>query len=1069
MKDFKKLQLTSQAVRHFSLTVIALVAFVLPIEAQNVIRGIIRDATGEPLPGVSVVVKGRTGIGTVSNADGIYTIPAGSGDVLRFSYVGMKAREIKVGKQSVLDIELIDDNLLNDVVVIGYGKARKQSLTGAVSAIDGTELVKAPSTNISTLLGGRLAGLTSVQTSGEPGKDFASLRIRGSQYGALYVVDGIPRSINDIDPNDVASVSVLKDAASAAVYGLNAAGGVVIVTTKRGNEGKPRISYDGQYGISVNANFPKFMNGPEFAHFYNMADMMDKLTGTTLKGREDYTPIFSRENVEAMLNGDPSDGWDNVDYIGKVFGTGTNMKHNVTLQGGTPDTHYYLASGFMNQKGNISNFDFRRYNMRINLDSKLGRDWKVIFGAVGSVGRRSTPAYNSGGADDGSEGSGEVGWLSIGHQAIMMHPYLPETYKGLYTATIPNNASASYSPLAAIHNSGYKKTRSLDLNTNLSIEYAAPWLPGLTFKATGSYDYETSHNKNLDTPYKTYSMSRAVDNFGAFVLNDDPRDVSANMNHVGEGQYNYEQLMGQLGIEYVRGFGNHNVDGMLLVEGRDIKSNSFGAYAYHIPFVELPELSLGDAIPNPISGYSTHNRMAGYVFRFKYDYANKYLAEFSGRYDGSYNFNGNVSSKRWGFFPSFSAAWRISSEPFMASTHSWLNDLKLRGSIGLVGNDGVPAYSFLSTYSFGNNRIFNGAAYRSLYTTSIANPYLTWSKTRTQNIGFNATLWDALLDIEFDWFYNLNYDLLSSNGGDKAPSMGGYYPTYVNNNRYCNYGMEWQITHRNHFNLMGKPFNYNIGINMTLAKSKWLRYPDAPNTMEWRKVVGTSVDAYNAWVADGLFRSEEEITNSAWYGTRPNLGDIKYKDLNGDGVISEQDKSRIGRSNRPQVMMGLNLGASWNGFDLAMLFSAGFKFDVSLLGTYYNGYDDNTVWSQTFKEGANSPLWLVQNSYSIDNPSGQYPRLTLGNLSHGGDNGLASTFWMKKGDYVRLKDFQLGYTFPALWTKALHIQKLRIYVEGSNIFTLDNLPKGIDPESPRVNNGYYPQQRTFLGGMNITF
>ena len=405
----------------------------------------------------------------------------------------------------------------------------------------------------------------------------------------------------------------------------------------------------------------------------------------------------------------------------------------------------------------------------------------------------------------------------------------------------------------------------------------------------------------------------------------------------------------------------------------------------------------------------------------------------------------------------------------MESTHNWLDDLKVRGSIGLLGNDYVTAYSYLSTYAFATQRVFNGTAYSSMYTSGIANPALTWAKTRTSNIGLNATLWHGLLSLEFDWFYNFNYDLLASNCGGKAPSMGGYYPTYVNNNRYSNYGVDWTISHRNHFTLGGKPFNYSTSLNMTYAKSKWLRYQDDPNAQEWRKVVGTSVDAYNAWIAEGLYRSEEEITHSAWYGSRPNLGDIKFKDLNGDGAINEQDKARIGRSNRPQIMMGLNLSAQWNGFDFNALFTAGLKFDVSLLGTYYNGYDDNTVWSQTFKEGANSPLWLVQNSYSLDNPNGKYPRLTLGHVSHGGDNGLASTFWMKKGDYLRFKDFQVGYTLPATLLNAIGIQKIRFFVEGSNLFTLDNLPTGVDPESPRVNNGYYPQQRTFLGGVNITF
>lgn len=1065
------IQKGSMFIKSLLITFMALFLMVISVQAQNVVKGKVKDASGTELPGVSVSVNGDTSYGTITDIDGNFSINASGKDVLVFSYIGMKTQRIKIGVHRNIDVTMNDDeSTLNDVVVVGYGKAKKQTLTGAVSAIKGDELLQGPSTNVSSVLGGKLPGLSSIQESGEPGDDQASLRIRGSQYGVLYIVDGMPRSINDVDPNDIESVSVLKDGASAAVYGLNAAGGVVIITTKKGKAGKTQITYDGQYGISVNANFPKFMNGPEYADYYNMADLMDKLTGTTITCREDYTPVFTRKNIEAMLNGDPTDGWDNVNYVDKVFGTGTNSKHNVTLQGGSETAHYYLSGGYMNQKGNIDNFDYRRYNMRVNLDAKIGNDWKVTFGSVGTVGKRKTPGYSSGGSD-GSESSTEVGWLSIGHQAIMMHPFLPETYNGLYTGTLPNNSAVSYSPLAAIYDSGYKKTNSFESQSNLSIEYAAPWLKGLTLKATGSYDYLSSRNKNVDTPYQTYTMSLSSDNFGTYNLNDDPRSSVKNLNHVGEGQYTTEQLVGQLSAEYANKFGNHNIDAMLLVEARDFKTSDFAAYALGVPFYELAELSYGKALTDssPISGTSGHTRTAGYVFRMKYDYANTYLAEFSGRYDGSYNFSGNVSNKRWGFFPSLSVGWRISQEKFMQSTHSWLSDLKLRGSVGLLGNDGVSAYSFLSTYSFGNNRIINGTTVNSLYTTGIANPELTWSKTRSQNIGLDATLWDGLLGFEFDYFYNYNYDLLAAMGGDKSPSMGGYYPTYENNNAYDVKGFEITVSHRNKFRLASKPFNYNVSWNMTESKSKWLKYPDSPNTQSWRKVVGTSVDASSVWIAEGLYRTEEEITNSAWYGTRPNLGDIKYKDLNGDGKIDEQDKTRIGRSNRPEITMGLNITANWNGFDFAAQFTGGFKFDVSLLGTYYNGYDDNTVWTQTFKEGANSPLWLVQNSYSIDNPNAEYPRLTLGNVSHGGDNGLASTFWMRKGDYVRLKTLQLGYSIPMSIMRKIGLQKIRIFVEGSNLFTIDSLPSGIDPESPSVNNGYYPQQRTYMGGINITF
>ncbi len=1036
-------------------------------QAQTVLKGTVHDSSGEPLVGVTVVMNGNSKTATVTDIDGRYSVNVGpkqKADYLSFSYVGMKPANVKIGGKSVIDVTLQDDNTnLADVIVVGYGTARKESLTGAVAAMKGDELLKGPSTNVSSLLGGKLPGISSVQTSGEPGNDQASLRIRGSRMEALYIVDGMPRSINDIDPNDIESVSVLKDGAAAAVYGLNAAGGVIIVTTKKGAEGKAKVSYDGQYGLSVNANFPEFMNGPEFAHYYNMAEMMDQLANGTITSREDYVPHFTKKNVEAMLNDNPTDGWDNVNYIDKVFGTGHLMKHNLSVQGGTKALSYYVGGGYMNQKGNIDNFDYRRYNLRSNLNADLGRGWKMDLGLVGTITRKNQPRYNSGGSD-GVGAGGETGWLSIGHQAVMMRPYLPEKWKGLYTGAIPNNNSIVYSPLAAIYESGYKKTRATEINSNFSISYDAPWLKGLSFKATGAYDYLSSRNKNLSTAYQTYAPNSA----GQLIIYNDPEAVQ--QNQLAEGQYTTEQMVGQFSVAYARMFGKHNIDAMMLVEGRDFKSSSMAAYAEKIPFAGLPELSYGTPLAkNSQSGYSGHTRTAGYVFRLKYDYNNTYLAEFSGRYDGSYNFSGNVSSKRWGFFPSFSAAWRVSNEKFMESTKSWLSDFKLRASMGLLGNDAVSAYSFLSTYSFAGNRVFNGNIYSSLYTSSVANPELTWSKTRTSNLGFDLTLWDGKLGLEFDWFYNLNYDILASMAGDKAPSMGGYFHSVANHDRYANYGLEWTVSHRNKFQLAGKPFQYGASLNMTYAKSKWLRYLDQPNMQEWRKRVGTSVDACDVWIADGLFRSEEEIDNSAWYGSRPNVGDIKYRDINGDGKIDEQDRARIGRSNRPEIMMGLNLNASWNGFDLNMQFTGGFKFDVSMLGTYYNYCDDNTIWTQTFKEGANSPLWLVQDAYSIDNPNGKYPRITLSNVTHGGDNGLASTFWMRNGNYIRLKTAQLGYTLPKQWLRTINIERVRLFVEGSNLFTIDSLPTGIDPESPGVNNGYYPQQRTFLGGINITF
>ena len=330
----------------YLLAVTLLLAPQMQLLAQGTLRGKVTDDQGQPLAGVTVLVKGTTN-GTMTGADGTYSLKASRGDILVFSCLGLADEERTFDGRSPIDVTLREDALyLDDVVVVGYGTAKKETLTAAVSAIKGDELLKAPSTNVSQVLAGKLSGISSVQESGEPGLDQASLRIRGSVYGVAYVVDGFPvDNINDIDPADIESVSVLKDGASAAVYGLKAAGGVIIITTRKGEKGDTRISYNGSVGVSMNANFPRFMNGPQFAYYYNLAQMMDQLSSGAISSEEEYIPYYTRENVEAMLNGDPTDGWDNVDYIKRVFGTGITQKHNITVQGGNDKTRYFVSGG----------------------------------------------------------------------------------------------------------------------------------------------------------------------------------------------------------------------------------------------------------------------------------------------------------------------------------------------------------------------------------------------------------------------------------------------------------------------------------------------------------------------------------------------------------------------------------------------------------------------------------------------------------------------------------------------------------------------------------------------------
>ena len=1040
--------------------------------AQKTARGTVKDADGKPLAGVTVLVQG-TSTGTMTGADGSWSLSVPDDAVLEFSCLGMTTQTHPFRGQSRLDVTMAEDTLyLEDVVVVGYGTAKKETLTAAVSAIKGDELLKAPSTNVSQVLAGKLSGVSSVQESGEPGLDQASLRIRGSVYGVAYVVDGFPvDNINDIDPADIESVSVLKDGASAAVYGLQAAGGVIIITTRKGDKGDAHITYNGSVGVSMNANFPRFMNGPQFAYYYNLAQEMDQLASGAIASEEEYEPYFSRSDVDAMLNGDPTDGWDNVDYIKKVFGTGITNKHNITVQGGNDKSRYFVSGGFLGQKGNIDGYNYNRYNVRANIESRIASHLVFNAGLSGVVGRRRTPRFLSGGSD--SDAGYEVGWFSIAHQVIGMYPFLPEKHDGYYTGAIASNQVFPNSPLAALYESGNKQTRSFNGTLTGSLTWEIPWVKGLSAKVSGSYDYLDSYNKNLDTPY--YVVVRRRNEDGTWGWTDPMVDVNgaSDGNKVGEGSYYQQTMTGQASLNYAGTFGKHAVEVLALAEIRDFQTNNLSAYVKNVPFALLPELGNGTPTASPVMGSSNASRSAGYVGRVRYNYAEKYLAEFTGRYDGSYKFAG-MTKTRWGFFPSASLGWRLSKEDIFAG-YDFLTDLKLRASVGLLGNDSVSPYMFLNTYSQAQNVVLappgaEKTVVPAYYTSGIANTDLTWEKTLSWNAGFDASLWNGALDFEVDAFYNYTYDMLTYQSTGFPASMGGYYPTWVNKNAIDAKGIDVQVSHHGSGSLAGKTFWYGVTASATRSHTRWLVYQDDPNIVDYRKVVGTTYGSILCWQADGLYMTEDEIDNSAWYGTRPNLGDIRYVDLNGDGKIDEDDKGYFGRSNRPQLTFGLNFNFAWNGFDLNAQFTGGALFDVSLTGTYFNGNDDNTIWTQTFKEGGNSPLFLVENAYSAYNTEHPtFPRITLSNTNHGGNNGLSSTFWIRDGKYVRLKTAQLGYTIPAKLTERFGVESLRIFAEGQNIFTLDGLPKGIDPESPGVNNGYYPQQRLFMGGITLTF
>lgn len=1011
--------------------------------AQTMVKGSVSEANGDPLIGASVTIKGKL-TGTVTDINGNYSISVENSDaILVFSFIGFTTREEKVGSRQKIDVQLsASTEGIDEVVVVGYGTQKRQSVTGAVAQVSGEELLKAPVGNITNKLGGLVSGVVALQQSGQPGADGASILVRGSE--AKYIVDGIERSFSEIDPNEIATVSVLKDASSASVYGLDA-NSVVIVTTKRGRVADSKISFSASYGISDNAVMLEMLDGPGYAYWYNKAREMD--------GDE---PVFSSEHIEKMLNNDPSDGWGNTNWYDETFGIGNNLNLNMNATGGTEKIKYFVSLGNYQQEGNVEGFNYDRLNLRSNIDASIAKNLTLTFDIAGRIEDRKRPGYSASPGD----------WNNIPQQAMRAHPYVPMEIDGVPVST---RTSSSYvNPLAASALTGYSNVKTNILQTNLALKYNVPQIKGLSLKFMSAYDVSYQTSKSFSTPYftKIATLPTSATKDISYVYTHDARGPNTSL---VEGLSHYSILTTNTSVNYDNSFGDHNISALGLIETSQQDGNKFGAYGYDFDILDLDELDFATLDEkNNVSGSSYVKRKAGFLGRLNYDYKRKYLAEASFRYDGSYVFGGMVKGKRWSPFPAGSLGWRISEEDWFKNSINNVDNLKLRGSIGLTGKTDIDPYYFLSTLSFLDDPalVINGTGLSGLMTSKPANINLTWAKALQYNLGFDLSMWNGLLGTEFDVFYKYVYDMLGAVSSTYPDSYGGYVFGYANENKQDHKGFELVLTHRNKIG----DFSYSIGLNGTYTKRRWLKYGDSPNTPDWLKVTGKEVGSQIGFIALGLFQSQEEIDNSPLIvGKDVRVGDIKYLDRNGDGVISyEQDRGYTGKSSYPKFVGGITFNADWKGFDLSMLWQSGLGRDVALTGVYSGGIMDNTSMTRPFYHGGNSPVFLLENSWREDNTNGEFPRLSL--VPASSNNAYSSTFWYRSGDYIRLKSLQLGYTFPVKWMRSFGADNLRVYVEGQNLLTFSELEKyNIDPEQPGVSNGYYPQQRVISTGIKLTF
>lgn len=1028
----------------------ALFLLSLPLSAQHVVKGKVTDPDGEPIIGGAVIPDGNMQKAVVTDVNGNYSLTLSNPNAqLSFSALGFASVEKALNGRTRLDVVMeLESQKLDEVVKIAYGSQKKINLTGAVSQIGNKELLTAPSGNVSSLLGGKLPGLVSRQNSGQPGADGSSLYIRGAGAGdgkVLVVVDGVVRSFPDISSDEIESITILKDATSAAAYGVRASGGVMLITTKHGQKQKPTVSFSTACTLSMNTSFPEFLDGPGYAYWYNKAQEMD---GVAPESRR-----FTPDEIDRITNGDPQGVYANTDWLGVLFRkVAPSFTNNISLSGGGDQFRYFASIGAYNQQGIIKNTSYDRYNFRINLDGDITKNLSMTVGASGKLSEQREPGLTAGKGNS---------YASVFQQALLMYPYLPQYHDGLPVGSA-NGSNGNQNPLAARDLSGTTTNKSTVIQTNVSLRYKIPWVPGLQIRVSGSYDKTFTTKKIELLAYKLSVWSQSTRTWKT----EWARHSSAGISQVNQWQTEVAMYTIQPAIEYENKFGAHHVKGMFLYEYSRTDSSNLSAGMEGYTITDIMDISFGESVlPSLVKGGHSTDRRAGYVARFNYDFNERYLAEVTLRVDGTPYL---PDATRWGVFPGVSFGWRISEEPWLKGRTTWLDNLKLRASVGRLGSDRSLgyAYSYLSTMALGTNPsvyLGNTPSY-AISPSSPINPNLRWQTNDSYDIGLEGKFWKGLLGFEMDVFYMYCQNKIESQANSYPPSMGYYYPNMINYGIHDNRGFELVLTHEHSVG----DFNYSIRGNVSWARNKILQISEDPNLPEYTKKVNHSIGQYYGFLADGLFQSQEEINRSPTYGSRSNTlpGDVKLVDINKDGQITwGQDQTVIGLSSTPEMMFGLNFNAFWKGIDFNMFFQGAALCNVPLCGCYTDrgGIYDDTFYTRPFAFDGNTPRYLVEGAWTPENPNAKYPRLGIAARSNGGK---MSSFWMADGSYLRLKSLQIGYSLPTEILKKAKIETVRFFFTAGNVFTISALPY-LDPEMPDVNQGYYPQQRTFEFGINI--
>lgn len=1019
------------------------------------ITGTITDANGQPLPGTNIIVKGTTN-GTQSDFDGKFSITvADKNAVLVASYLGFVTQEVSVKDQNNIKIILIEDaSSLDEVVIVGYGTQRKGSITGSISTVKSEDLVKVPATNTTALLAGRLPGLVVTQNNGQPGGDQANISIRG--FGsALVIVDGVPRDFQQLDPNEIESISILKDA-SAAVYGARAGNGVILVTTKRGHIGAPKINYSGTTTFQQPTFLPKIADAAGFARYQQQAQLLEGVSVANLR--------FSDEDI-AKYEAGTENGFRGTDWQDVVLKDwATQQQHNINAQGGTERVKYFGSVGALNQNSLLSsgNGNFERYNIGVTLDAKITNRLDVGINLKYREENIERPSGLSvGGLNDNDNYSGIFRFLAAMDPTVQQNPN-----PNLLTAAHPLETNAV--AIAERNISGINDIKRKQFDMILNFKYDIP-VKGL--ELTGAVARQTAHTLTRRTriPYTTYHHN--------FETGEDKQGFTSPDNDVLSISDDYTQTTTQIGLNYKEQFGDHNISATALLENRYANRYIFHAQRTDVLSSGIPYLfgATGTQTNNdqifqiidgkPVLISPVEDGRQGIVGRFNYNYQEKYLLEALFRADANIQF---PTDTRWGYFPGVSLGWVVSKENFLKES-STLNYLKLRASFASLGFDDTSNFDYLSGYGLQNDRDQRysyglGPVSTTIQTIGLSNPFITWETMKTYNFGLDATFWNSLLGVELDVFYRKRSGLLRDRLDQFPDTFGADLPQEnlgVRDNR----GFELVVTHKN------KIGDVNIGVtgNVTWTREKIIDDVERefdltdPDDARLNQNNGQWANRRFGYRTDGFYDTQDEIDNDGItydpsFG-EPKLGDVKYRDRNNDGNIDYRDQEIIGRNQTPELFFGLGLNADYKGFDFAMLWQGASNFDVSL---------NKIELSPTTSNGGIPFQYQVDNAWNAANPSAaKLPAPSTSGLNPHNDKVL--DIYTRKGDYLRLKQITLGYSIPQDVLNKVSIRSVRIYLAAYNLLTIKNT--GIFDFDPEARSGdgiaTYPVQKNISLGINI--